>query len=466
MPDRAVIYARVSSDPRGTGRSVAEQEAECRSAAARAGWRIVKVFTDNDRSASRYATKGRPQYDALVEYLDAGGADVLVCWEASRAQRDLTAYLTLRELCERRGVLWSYSGRTYDLRDGDDRFTTGLDALLADREVDATRKRVLRATRANAESGRPHGRLLYGYRREYAEGRGGPVLVAQVVEPEQAAVICEIAQRFVSGEASYRIAGDLNNREVPSPGDRTWDPSTIARVLRNPAYIGQRVHQGKVVGSATWPAILDEAVYYAAVARLSDPCRRTTPARPVRHLLTGIARCGVCAGPIALAKNRGYASYVCKAKFCVSRREPHVDEFVERVVVARLSRPDAADIFRADDDVDTQAAKEAATALRDRLSAFYDEAAAGGLTPAALSRIETKLLPQIKEAERRAKPAPRSPLLEQLATAPAEGWSALLMEQRREVVRTLVDVKIHRTRQGSRAFDPDMVEIRWKDQLG
>lgn len=466
MPDRAAIYTRVSSDPRGTGRSVAEQEAECRAAAARAGWRIVKVFTDNDRSASRYATKGRPQYDALVEYLDAGSADVLVCWEASRAQRDLKAYLALRELCERRGVLWSYSGRTYDLRDGDDRFTTGLDALLADREVDATRKRVLRATRANAESGRPHGRLLYGYRREYAEGRAGPELVAQVIEPDQAAVICEVAKRFVSGEASYRIARDLNRREVPSPGGRAWDPSTIARVLRNPAYIGQRVHQGKVVGPATWPAILDESLYYAAVARLSDPSRRTTPARPVRHLLTGIARCGVCNGPIALAKNRGYASYVCKARFCVSRREPHVDEFIERVMVDRLSRPDAADIFRGDDDGDFEEARDEAAALRDRLSAFYDEAASGGITPAALSRIEAKLLPQIKDAERRATPTPRSPLLEQLSEAPAEAWSSLLIEQRREVVRTLIDVKIHRARQGSRAFDPETVEIRWKEQLG
>jgi hypothetical protein len=290
--------------------------------------------------------------------------------------------------------------------------------------------------------------------------------VAQIVEPEQATIVSEIAKRFVSGEASYRIAGDLNRREVPSPGGRAWDPSTIARVLRNPAYIGQRVHQGKVVGPATWPAILDEALYYAAAARLSDPCRRTTPARPVRHLLTGIARCGVCDGPIALAKNRGYPSYVCKARFCVSRREPHVDEYIERVVVARLSRPDAADIFRGDDGGGTQQAKDEAAALRDRLSAFYDEAASGGITPAALSRIEAKLLSQIDDAERRATPIPRSPLFEQLSEAPADAWSSLLIEQRREVVRTLVDVKIHRARQGSRAFDPETVEIRWKEQVG
>jgi DNA invertase Pin-like site-specific DNA recombinase len=52
---RAVIYTRVSQD-RGAGkRSVGEQEAECRTVATGNGWTVVRVFTDNDRSASRYA---------------------------------------------------------------------------------------------------------------------------------------------------------------------------------------------------------------------------------------------------------------------------------------------------------------------------------------------------------------------------------------------------------------------------
>ena len=49
----ALIYARVSQDRRH-GRSVAEQEAECRAWAGREGWRVVDVIVDNDRSASQY----------------------------------------------------------------------------------------------------------------------------------------------------------------------------------------------------------------------------------------------------------------------------------------------------------------------------------------------------------------------------------------------------------------------------
>src|ERR1700687_5300489 len=61
---------------------------------------------------SRYSTKDRPEYKKLAKILKPG--DVLVTWEASRAQRDLAAYVTLRDLCAERGVLLSYSGRTYD----------------------------------------------------------------------------------------------------------------------------------------------------------------------------------------------------------------------------------------------------------------------------------------------------------------------------------------------------------------
>ncbi|WP_196218201.1 recombinase family protein [Streptomyces blattellae] len=51
---RAVIYARVSSDPNNRGKSVADQVAECKRECEHRGWQLVEVFEDNDRSASRY----------------------------------------------------------------------------------------------------------------------------------------------------------------------------------------------------------------------------------------------------------------------------------------------------------------------------------------------------------------------------------------------------------------------------
>ena len=51
----ALIYTQVSSDPSGGGRSVADQERECRQVCERNGWHVRRVYTDNDRGASRYS---------------------------------------------------------------------------------------------------------------------------------------------------------------------------------------------------------------------------------------------------------------------------------------------------------------------------------------------------------------------------------------------------------------------------
>src|SRR5512132_4498174 len=114
----ALIYTRVSKDPKRRGRSVAEQEAECRAVCAREGWDVLDVLCDNGISASRHATKARPAWEDVKRRIaNGGGVDVVVTWESSRSNRDLKEYVALRELCRAHGVLLNYSGHTYDLDD-------------------------------------------------------------------------------------------------------------------------------------------------------------------------------------------------------------------------------------------------------------------------------------------------------------------------------------------------------------
>ncbi|WP_187398986.1 recombinase family protein [Micromonospora sp. WP24] len=462
---RAAIYTRVSSDPRETGRSVEEQEADCRSVCERQGWKVVRVFSDNDRSASRHAKKDRPQYVALRSFLEAGKADVLVMWEGSRAQRDLRDYLRLRDLCAKQDILYSYSGRTYDLSRTDDRFTTGLDALLAEREADVTRDRVLRAIRTNANSGRPHGKLLYGYRRTY-DDHG--TFIAQVVREDQAEVVREAASRVAKGEACRSVAVDFNQRGIPTPrgGDKGWDLTQVKRIVTNPAYAGKRVHRGEIVGDAVWPAILDEQTYTVCVGRLSDPRRKTVRDTTVKHLLSGTARCALCGGALRVQKNRGFYAYICSAKFCVSIKTTVLEDFVADALIARLSRKDTLDLIAPpSDEDDRQAAVRQFEELQERLEGWYAAAAKGEVSPAGLAAIEARMLPEIDEAKERAQPANVSPVLRDLVSAddvPA-AWESLTIAQRREVVALVAEVKVGKTYQGARRFDPNRLkDSRWR----
>jgi site-specific DNA recombinase len=455
---KAVIYARVSSDPRDTGRSVDEQEAECRQVCAREGWTVTRVFVDNDRGASRHSRSVRPQYLALREFLAAGGADVLVLWEGSRAQRDVRDYVSLRDLCADRGIRYSYSGRTYDLTRTDDRFSTGLDALLAEREADVTRDRVLRAVRANAAKGRPHGKLAYGYTREYDE-RGQ--FVAQVELPEQAEIVRECARRSAGGESLYAIAQDLNARGVPAPRGGQWIPMQIKRLVTNPRYIGQRVHQGVVVGPAVWPAILEEKVWAECVRIMSDPRRTTVRDRSLKHLLSGVLR-APCGGCTRVIKNRGYNAYICHDDFCVSIRTTHAEDFVADMMIARLEQQDLLQALAAKGE-NASPMGQGSAELRARLDGFYEAAALGQITPGALAKIEARLLPEIEAAQLAAQTAPVPTLLRDTAGPDArEKWQLLTVGQQRWMIDQLAELRVSHSRKGARFTFRRLGDSRWK----
>lgn len=462
---RAVIYCRVSADDRKDERSVGEQEAECRLAAVALGWTVVEVFVDNDVSASRYARKGRPGHEALLAYLGNQQVDVLMLWETSRGDRELERWAGLLNLCRRREVRIHVTTheRTYDLevaRDWKAMATDGVDNAYASEE---TRNRVARAVRANAQQGRPHGKLPYGYVRTYDE-RGG--FLAQIEHPEQAAVVRECGRRVAAGESLYSIAQDLNARGVPAPRGGAWIPTQIKRLVTNPRYVGQRVHQGVVIGQAVWPAILDGATFAECTRRMSDPRRHSTRDRSLKYLLTGILRCGECGSPCRVIKNRGYHSYACwggKGTFCVSVRTIHAEEFVVEQLVERLEQPDILSGIAARSDRAVADAESDAGELRTRLKGFYDQAALGKISPAGLAAIEEQLLPQIDEADERALQAPVPKFLRDVAGPGArKRWDRLELGRQREIVDKLAELRVGKTVRGARFDFRRLGESRWR----
>lgn len=462
-PMRAALYCRVSNDPKATLRSVSEQEAECRDVCDRNHWDVAQVFIDNDTSASAYGRKRRPAYEALTSFIADGGADVLVTWEASRATRDLGAYVDLRTLCQENKVLWNYKGQTYDLNESNARFATGLDILLSEKEAADTSDRILRSVRANIVAGRPYGKRPFGYRRTYDPESGR--LVEQVIREDQAEVVREIARRLNAGETCYAVAQDFNKRGISTPtGKGTWDLTQVKRIAVSPTYIAKRVHKGEIVADGKWPSIYEESTHYQLVARLTDPKRRTVRDSSIKHLLSGIATCGVCGGSVKVGKPRGVVQYLCK-EFHTARKVEWVDALVVDLVIARLSQPEAAQMFVDDeDDEEVKRALDAIAEKRARLDTFYEKAAKDKLSAAGLARVEATMLNEIDALEKQVRRVELPTTVCDLAESPAEVWEGLSIVQRREVIRVLLDVKIMLStlKPGSRAFDPNSIDVTWK----
>ena len=85
--------------------------------------------------------------------------------------------------------------------------------------------RTLRATAADAASGRPHGLAPYGYRRTYDPLTGKTA--GQEPDPATAPVVAEIITRVAGGEPIEAVTRDLNARADPSPRGGQWTHATV-----------------------------------------------------------------------------------------------------------------------------------------------------------------------------------------------------------------------------------------------
>jgi site-specific DNA recombinase len=86
-------------------------------------------------------------------------------------------------------------------------------------------------------------RTPYGYRRRPRDAHGPARL--EVFEPEAAVVRRIFADAAVGGNSLREIIRRLAADNVPPPAgrDRLWSTSTLSKLLRNQAYIGEGLHR-------------------------------------------------------------------------------------------------------------------------------------------------------------------------------------------------------------------------------
>lgn len=451
---RTVNYSRNSSAKQ---KSINEQAAENRAVAETNGWTVVADLSD-PLSASRYATKVRANWALLLGLLAT--VDMVVLWEPSRGDRSLATWASFLDKCREHQVRIHAvtHQRTYDPRNARDYRSLAEDGVDSAYESDKIAERTRRGLAGVMAAGRPHGALAHGYRRVYDQ-RGQ--LVEQVIDSATAPVVREIFASVAGGESLNALCARLSRAGVPTPrAGRLWYGATVTGIVRNPAYRphpadparGCRTHEGRVLDNpAAWPPLVDEVTWRAANQVLGANDERARRQRhdsapgAVRHLLSGnadvmTAPCGSLLTGWAAAPGRG-ATYACRHDKCVSCPMPEADEYVARLIVGRMSRKDARDLWVAD-----TAAVRAATDELARLHAELEGArqsfeSPGGISAESMARKEAAMAPAIADAKRRARPVgvPLAALkLLDAAKISKERvrptWDAFPVQARREII--------------------------------
>jgi DNA invertase Pin-like site-specific DNA recombinase len=212
---RAALYARISRDVTGEGLGVERQLADCRQLAAERGWVIAEEYVDNDISA--YSGKHRPAYKRMLEDIAAGQRDAVIVYNIDRLTRRPIELEQFTQACEAAGVrkLIAATG-DIDLGNDDGMLMARMLAAFAAKESGRKSARLKRKALELAEAGKPNGgNRPFGYSAGQME----------VVESE-AAVIRELAQRYLAGESLGSLTEWARSQGVPTVNGAQWLTST------------------------------------------------------------------------------------------------------------------------------------------------------------------------------------------------------------------------------------------------
>lgn len=303
---RVAAYARVSSGKDGQIHSLSAQISYYNSyIGSRGDWELIGIYADRAMTGTK---NDRPEFQRLLTDCRAGKIDMVITKSITRMARNTVTLLeTARELKDL-GIDIYFEKENIHTLSSDGELMLTLLASFAQEESRSVSENVKWRIRKQFEKGIPSGGNMLGYR--FEDG------ILQVI-PEEAAIVKQIFNDFLSGMGVMSIAKKLNREGITTKHGNLWSKNSIHVVLRQEKYTGDlllqktyrsdHINKKKMVNHGELPMYLVEGSHEAIIdketfrkvqeelkqrtARYSHP-HATGPASP--HLFTGMIRCGLC----------------------------------------------------------------------------------------------------------------------------------------------------------------------------
>ncbi|MCH8281350.1 MAG: recombinase family protein [Chloroflexi bacterium] len=344
---RAVGYLRVSS-PGQTGErhsSLETQEARFQEFCQRNDSTPVAVFTD----VVSGRRDDRVEYRRMLEYVMDGGADTVVVQLLDRFGRNPGEILQRYWQLQDSGV--SVVATDEDIKD---ELLLLIKAGIAGAESRRTSERVKANMSRAVQKGVHAARAPFGLKRVY-QGRE----TKWEIDPLEAPVLREMYRLAVEENLGYKRIGDtLTQMGYRARGGRPFASFTVQRILSNEALVGTLAYGKHPRKGNPQPEIVRVKDFFPAILS-EDEWQRLQDRQTIRretgrgrthssfYLLSGIARCGHCGGPMtgkagAPYKGKQYLNYRCsrstKSRELCSFYNSHSAPKLERAVLEYLGQ--------------------------------------------------------------------------------------------------------------------------------
>lgn len=380
------IYARKSTEQTGVSdeeKSVARQIEHGKAYALKKGWTVPQelIFVDDGISGAEFVK--RPGFIRLMNALKPRPSfQTLIMSEESRLGRESieTSYALKQIIDAGVRVFFYLEDRERTLDNAMDKVMLSLANFASEMERERAKQRTADAMLRKAKAGHVTGGKTYGYdNREVLSAEGHRLHVLRLVNQTEAAIVRQIFDMYAGGLGITRIAKRLNEEHIPAPrqSPRGWAPTAVREILHRPLYRGeivygqlQKIDRGgtkkrrprdekdwirveapdlRIITPDVWESV------QARLAKSKGKGRSSFRDQDSKYLLTGMARCAHCGGPMTIVgqdyhrrKGRFYGcsyyktrgSSICKNSLLVEQ------EYLDQIVLKSLHEAIAEEMIK------------------------------------------------------------------------------------------------------------------------
>ena len=234
---RVAAYCRVSTDNEEQASSYETQIAHYREfISANPEWELVNVYADEGISAT--STKGREQFNAMIEDCKKGKIDMIFTKSISRFARNTVDCLNYIRMLKEINIPVFFEKESINTMDSKGEVLLTIMASLAQQESESLSKNVKIGIQYRFQQGKVmvNARNFLGYDKD-EEGR-------LIINPKEAEIVKRIFREYLEGASCKKIAKGLERDGIKtSRGNTKWHDSGVRLILENEKYMGDALLQ-------------------------------------------------------------------------------------------------------------------------------------------------------------------------------------------------------------------------------
>lgn len=274
------VYIRVSTlEQVQEGYSIAAQKERLKAYCKAQGWSDVKYYIDEGVSARD--TK-RPELTKLLTHVEEKKINLILVYRLDRFTRSVRDLHKMLEVMDKYGCGFRSATEVYDTTSAMGRLFITIVAALAEWESANSSERIKMMLEKKVSDGERVGNIPYGFdlnEKEFLE-----------INKEESSVILDMIEKLKSGMRPTAIAEVLR---LSGNVDRSWSPTSVFRILKNPALYGATQWNDKVYDN-THDGIVSKSEYDLIQSIINDRKHVRYPDVESNYIFQGVIKCPKC----------------------------------------------------------------------------------------------------------------------------------------------------------------------------